>query len=364
MKIRFAACALPIIVSALLVLNWTETPPLAAAPAPANQAMATERVQPTADPAAVLTAQAAAAPAKMVDFPAKGKPITMLVPFPAGGQTGNIGLSLVPSLERVLGTRIVVEYRPGAGMQVGSTALAIAKPDGYTFGIVNLPTIVSIYLDSLRQAVFSRQSFIPIGSQSEMPSAVTVPIGSRYKTVRELADDAKARPGAIKASTPATTAHLALLQFSKVAGALDFSVVKFEGGGQAINAMLGGHTDVVWTGVGDVLPMVKGRQARVLAVTSKYQYLPEVRTFRDSGYDVAVGTDTGYALPAGTPKEIVDILRAAFKKAMTDPELTARMDKIGAMPRFLSGEEMGELWRAQDTDMIPLLEAAGVTVKR
>jgi tripartite-type tricarboxylate transporter receptor subunit TctC len=332
MKSRFASCGIPIIMSVLLLLSGNQSTSLAAAPAKA-------------------------------DFPVKGKSITMIVPFPAGGQTGNIGLSLVPSLEKALGTKVVVEYRPGAGMQVGATALALAKPDGYTFGVVNLPTIVSVYLDAQRQAVFTRQSFIPIGSQSGMPSAVTVPTASKYKTLKELVDDAKARPGVVKASTPATTAHLALLQFSRAAG-VDFAVVKFEGGGQSINAALGGHVDVVWTGAGDVLPMVKGGQARVLAVTSEYQYLPGVRTFRDNGHDVTVGTDQGYAVPAGTPKEIVDIMRAAFKKAMTDPELLASMDRIGAMPKFLSGEEMEELWRTQDTGMIPLLEAAGVTVKR
>jgi tripartite-type tricarboxylate transporter receptor subunit TctC len=348
MKIRFASCALPIIVAALLLLGWSQSAPLAATP----------------PPVAAPVAQPAAAPAKKVDFPAKGKTITLIVPFPAGGQTGNIGLSLVPSLEKILGTKIVVEYKPGAGVQVGSTALALARPDGYTIGIVNLPTIVGIYLDSQRQAVFTRQSFIPIGSQSEMPSAVTVPTASKYKTLKELVDDAKARPGGIKASTPATTAHMALLQFSKAAGGMEFTVVKFEGGGQAINAMLGGHVDVVWTGVGDVLPMVKGGQARVLAVTSKYQYLPDVRTFRDSGHDVTLGTDTGYALPAGTPREVVEVMRAALKKAMTEPDLLASMDKIGAMPKYLSGEEMEELWRKQDTDLIPLLEATGVTIKR
>ncbi|MHB1161098.1 MAG: Bug family tripartite tricarboxylate transporter substrate binding protein, partial [Chloroflexota bacterium] len=123
----------------------------------------------------------------------------MIVPADAGGAT-DIGYRLLaPRMEKYLGTTVEVVNKPGAGTQVGVTELSKAKPDGYTIGVTLIPQTPTIYMDPERKAVFNRESFAPIGLHVFDPGLIAVAPDSKYKTLKDVVDDAKANPEKVKA---------------------------------------------------------------------------------------------------------------------------------------------------------------------
>ncbi|HEX2922687.1 MAG TPA: tripartite tricarboxylate transporter substrate binding protein, partial [Chloroflexota bacterium] len=251
------------------------------APAAEPTKAAAAAAQPT--PASAQPTAAPASPAKKVDFPTKGKTVTLLVPYAAGGPSDVMARLMAPTLQEILGTVVEVVDKPGASSQVGITELAKSKPDGYTIGQMNLPSGLTVYMDPDRKAAYGRKDLMSLAVVTRAPETILVKADSPYKTLKELVDAAKANPG--KVSLGATghmgTPHLAALQFAKLAG-VQFGVVQFDGSAPAITALQGGHVDCV---VGNVDPpyisAVKGGNARSLGVmdTKENSYLPGVKTF-------------------------------------------------------------------------------------
>ena len=147
---------------------------------------------------------------------------------------------VAPHLEKDLGTNVEVINRPGAGGQIGYTALTSAKPDGYTIGATGSPSVVVSPLDPARGAKYTRDSFQPLGSQVIDPAVIAVEPDSPYKTLTELLDAAKANPRSITASTTGmqTAEHFALAQINQVTGAKLAPVHFSEGQSQAVAAFL------------------------------------------------------------------------------------------------------------------------------
>lgn len=258
--------------------------------------------------------------AKNVDWPAKGRAISFIVPFPAGGGTDIAARTLAPLLEKDLQTPVQVVNKAGAGAQTGLTELAMAKPDGYTIGYTNLPTAINIYLDPERKANFNRASFQPVANQVRNSIVATVSKDSPYKTMKELVDAAKANRGKIKAGTPGlmSPAHLGILQLQQETGA-EFAIVHFQGGAPAGTALLGGHIDVAFIVIPEMLPHVKSGVARGLGILDdeSSELLPDAKTLLALGYKVSMPTTLGISAPAGTPKTIATILSNSIKKAVT-----------------------------------------------
>src|SRR5665647_1207380 len=172
----------------------------AATTAPAKPAATTAPAAPAATKPAASAATAAPAAAKST-FPEKGKTITIIVPVNAGGGSDVSTRLMLPALEKILGTSVQVENKPGAGQQLGHTEFSKSKPDGYTIGMTNLPTTLTTYLDKERQAVYNRKTFQTIAAPVMDPGAIFVKADSPYKTLKDLVDAAKAKPSTIKGST-------------------------------------------------------------------------------------------------------------------------------------------------------------------
>lgn len=332
----------------------------AAPPAPTQAPAAPKAAEPTKAAAPAATTQAAA-PAKKVDFPTKGKAITLIMPFSAGGGADTRVRMVAPLMEKVLGTPVEVSAKPGAGSQIGLQELATAKPDGYTLGMTNNPTTLGVYLTPDRQATFNRKSFEPVAMFGYNAEVIVVKADSPYKTLKDLLDAVKAKPRIITASSNGfmSNDHVAVLQLGQMIGA-DFAVVNFDGASEAMVSLLGGKIDCVFGGIGTTLPQVKSGEARILAILDKQgsKVLPDVPTMESLGYKLYMGSDYALSAPAGTPKEIVEILSAAVKTATEDADLKQKFEAASSEVRYMNPTDYGKYWDQMETDVKPIVELA------
>jgi tripartite-type tricarboxylate transporter receptor subunit TctC len=298
------------------------------------------------------------------DFPAAGRPITMVVPFGAGGPTDIAARLLVPSLEKELGTSISVVNKPGASTQIGVTQIATSKPDGYTIGFVSLPQVATIYLDPERKAVFQRKDLQPLAMHVVDPIVVAVRADSPHKTLQQLIDFAKANPGKLKGGTGGFmgTPHLAWLEMQRLTGAR-FSLVHFEGSAPGRTALLGAHIDALMDTVAGTCARAKAGEFRVLGVMDAQDnaYLPGVPTFASQGVKLEFAASRGLVAPAGTPKPVVDALSEAIRKTINDDEHRKKMSDMGQTLRYMSPAQFGDYWAATDGTVQPLMEQAKAT---
>jgi tripartite-type tricarboxylate transporter receptor subunit TctC len=296
------------------------------------------------------------------EYPAKGRIITIVVPSTAGGGTDTATRLIAPILEKDLGVSVQVVNKPGASMQIGLSEVTAAKPDGYTLVASVLPTAASIYLDPDRKATFTRKSLQPIGLMYEAPFSVFVLGSSPYKSLKDVVDAAKARPGKIKSATTGfmSTGHFANIEFQRAAG-VDMATVNFQGGGPALTALLGGHVDVAFNSIGELLGNYKDGTIRILGVMDDEEsgFLPGIKTLKAQGYNAQpIGSDIGLSAPAGTAPEIIQKLTVALKKAMSDENYKKRMAEQGNTVRYLSPQEYAAHWDRVDARFKPLIDIA------
>jgi tripartite-type tricarboxylate transporter receptor subunit TctC len=348
----------------MIVLGCAQAQPAPAPTQPAaapTKAAAAPTTAPVAQPTTAPAAQPSAAPAKAIDFPAKGKSITVIVPYDAGGAT-DIATRLIASLmEKDLGVPVQVVDKPGAGSQVGVTELSLAKPDGYTIGVTAFPAVITTYLDPTRKASFSRKSFEPVGNFMVNPVVSSVAVDSPYKTLKEVIDAAKANPGKIRAGTTGILgpSHLGLLMLQKATG-IELATVHFTGGAPEMTAVLGGHIDMADNIVPEVLSPNKSGQIRPLGVmdTAASTYLSGIKTFTEQGYPVVSTSPVGVSAPAGTPKEIVSIIADSMKKATNAPEFKSKMTELGYMTLVPDPADYAKFWDDSEAQIKPLMDLA------
>lgn len=292
--------------------------------------------------AVALVATHVSAPASAQQYPTR--PINMIVSFPAGGST-DIGARVVAGLaEKILGQPIVVVNRGGAGGQVGWTELARAKPDGYTIGFLNLPATNTTILDPERQAIFNEGSFTPIANQVLDPGVIWVAANSPYKTLKDLLDAAKAKPGTIRAATTGILSddHLAILMVEEVNPGVNFRIVHLLGGAAQMKETLGGNIDVSFDNVGGIVPQVKSGQVRALAVmdAERSKFLPDVPTTKELGMPTVISSSTrGIGGPKGMDPAVVKKLQDVFSQAMKDPDHVKRLEDAGLAIKIMVGDE-------------------------
>jgi tripartite-type tricarboxylate transporter receptor subunit TctC len=346
----------------------------AAAPAPTQPpASAPKAADATKAPAAATAAPAAAqptsAPAKAVDFPIKGKPITLIVGAAAGGGNDIGARILAPGLEKELGVPVQVMNKEGAVQQVGINEMIKSKPDGHTLAYLSIPSCFTSYLDPNRKATatFSHKDIQQVANDVIDPEAIMVRADSPFKTLKDFVDAAKANPNGLKLGTAGFmgNTHLELLLFQKVAG-VKFTFVHFESGAPSVTALLGGHVDAIDGTVGAVSASYKSGQVRYLAVADKVRSpsFPSVPTMEEEGYKVYYGSSRGISAPAGTPKEVVDILAKAIKKVADTPEVKQKEADLGLTQMYMGPEEYTKYWTDFEDMTKPLLEEAAAEAKK
>ncbi len=273
-------------------------------------------------------------PAFADEYPSK--PITMIVAYSAGGGSDLAARTVAKYTEKYLGQPIVVENRPGAGGQMGLTALSKAKPDGYTIGMLNVPTMNIIM--AMRKCAFDMSSFTPVANAIVDPVVLAVEKDSEFKTLKDFIDYAKANPEKVQLGIdgPLTNGQLQMLIMEKELG-IKLKYVFYNGAAPALTAAIGGHTFGTTPGASEAQPYVENNQVRVLAVFSETRFpgLPDVPTFKEAaGVDISyVPSLRGFGVPSGVPEEIANKISEAMKKAITDPEFQAKAAEIG-LPVF------------------------------
>jgi len=275
------------------------------------------------------------------DYPTK--PITLMVPYPAGGSTDVGGRIVAAIAEKEIGQPIVVVNKAGAGGQVGWTELARQKPDGYYLGMINLPHIITTVLDPERKAVFKAEDIVPIISQALDPTTISVRPDSPWKTLKDLIDDAKKKPGQIPAGIVGYLQddEIGYLQLAEAAG-VEMRKVYFDGAAPAITALLGGHVDVLFCTVGDNYTQWKSGRIRMLTIMDKERtkFYPDLPTTAELGFPTVISASTrGLAAPKGVPEPIMKKLQEVFKKAMMTKEHIDKLEAAGQPVKILVGEE-------------------------
>ena len=298
--------------------------------------------------------------AQTLDYPTK--PIILQVPWPAGGST-DVGARIVAAIaEKKMGQPIVVTNRVGAGSQIGLTETARQKPDGYYLGYASLPALNTIILDPERKALFDLNSLVFIINQVIDPGIIWAKGDSPYKTLKDLLEVARKRPGEIRAATTGILGddHLAILMLEEAAK-VNFRIVHFDGGAQVFTAVLGGQVDVAFGNVGDIAAKMKGNPLRVLMMMDpqRSKFMPDVPTAAELGFPKIISSSTrGMFGPKGIPEPILKKLQAVFGEAMKDSEHMDKMDKSGLAVRPFVGEEYRKYVYDLHQRIAPLVEIA------
>lgn len=281
--------------------------------------------------------------------------ITMIVAYAPGGGTDLTARLIAPFIEKHLGNgvKIAVMNRPGAGGQIGFTALADAAPDGYTIGFINTPNVISIPIE--RSASYTWQSFDLLGNVVDDPGGFSVHEADGIKTLADLAAFAKANPEAVTVGTTGVGSddHLSMLVFQKIAG-VRMTHIPYPGSGAVRTALLGRHITVGAINVGEAMQFVKGGAPfRNLGQMSEKRsdVAPDVPTFREQGFDMAFASLRGIAAPKGLPPEVRERLVSAVAKAVADPEFHAKAKEIFAPMRFLAPENYAATLKQMEQDL-------------
>ena len=293
------------------------------------------------------------------------KPVTLVVPFPAGGTTDVLARALAEKLQPALGQPVIVESKPGAGATLGADHVAKSRADGYTLlvGAVHHTIATSVY----RKLPYDFQKDLaPITVIAQVPNVLVVNTATPAKSVAELVGLLKARPGQYTygSNGNGTAQHLIGTQFQNLTGT-ELIHVPYKGSGPLATDLLGGQITMSFDTVTPVLPHIKAGKLRPLAVTTakRSAALPEVPTLEESGLKgFDIGTWFGVLAPAATPKEVVARLNAEMVKVIQSPEFRQRMAEIGAEPIGNSADEMAQQVREQTEKFARLVKDAKVVI--
>lgn len=281
-------------------------------------------------------------------------PITVIVSYAAGGGTDVGARILQPFAEKELGTSLVIVNKPGGGGWVGWSELAKAKPDGYTIGFINTPNLMAGYLDPKLKRKENLNSFIPIINQVTDYGAIAVRPDSKFKTIQDVIKYAKENPGKLSVTSTGygSDDHIAALKLAEAIGS-KFEIIHLNGAADSRAQVLGGHVDILFANVGEVTTLHKEGQLRVLAVMSekRSEFLPDVPTLKEIGYDIVSASARGIAAPAGTPQEIIDFLQDKLEKAIKNPEHIKKMAQQGLAVIPIKGDEYMKLLKKDEADV-------------
>jgi len=291
-------------------------------------------------------------------FPANGgakdwptKPITVIVPWAAGGGTDLVGRLLVPKFSEVLGVPVQSVCKPGASGISGTLEAVKSSPDGYTlfFDCAGTSSIQYAWSKDLPYNVMTERTFIARATST--PLCLMVPTSSPWKTMEDLVNDIRTNPSSISFGGLGGTGvpDICIAQFKAALTAKGVDVSKtrsimYKGTGEVVPALAGGHVKISFATPGDIISLVSAGKIRVLAVTSasgkRYKDWPDVPTTAEAGFPSLnlffwVGLSGPPGLPSNIVKMLSDAVREATKEAASNPEVIARFDKLGLSPVYL-----------------------------
>ena len=295
------------------------------------------------------TAAIVAAGPGLAQEPFPSHAITIINAFPPGGANDIVTRPLAGAMEPILKQPVVIETKAGAAGQVGAQVAASAKPDGYT--LLSHNTGISGYaeVDKLfgRQPKFTRADFVPIARLTAGPMVLVVNDKQPYKSLKELVDDAKQRPNQIVFSSSGLygALHLPTALFMKAAG-VQMRHLPTNGGGPALNAILGNNAQVLVSSVAAASTQMKAGKLRALAQFGEKRAAsePDVPTLKELGYDVEFSLWVGLFAPKGTPAPIVQRLGVESRKVAESDQFKTAIHNIGDEVAYLDHPAFARFW--------------------
>ncbi len=299
--------------------------------------MGSQRVLATAVLAGLLLGASASAQ----DYPTR--PITLIVPFPAGGGVDVIGRIVAEKISASLGQPVIIDNRGGAAGVIGTRVAKAAAPDGYTLVMATSGSIAINPTLYANPGYEPRKDLAPIGLISSTPIVLMAHPSAPQQTLANVIAFAKANPGKLDIGTPppGTSAYLGAELLKSLAG-IDFAIVTYKGTGPLTTDLIGGHVKLALNVLAPALSNLKSGGLRALAVLGpkRSTLLPDVPTSAEAGLPgFESGLNYGLLAPAGTPRAIVDRLNAALRAGVDTPEVRARIAADGGDPLPSSPEE-------------------------
>ena len=297
------------------------------------------------------------------------KPITYIVPFPAGGTTDVLGRLIGQKLGAMLGTTIVVDNKGGAGGSVGSEMASRAAPDGYTLlgGTISSHAInVSLYPKLGYDPI---KSFAPITLIGTNPVVLVVNQASPYKTLADVVAAAKAKKPLNSASAGSGTSQHLALELLKAKAGIDITHIPYKGSGPAIQDVMAGQVDMMFDTTVVAGPHIESGKLRAIAVTSakRLPTMPNVPTVAESGVpglaDYEVISWQAIFAPAGTPRAVIDRLHADIGKILREPEMQERIAKLGMQGADMTTDQITAFQKAEVAKWAAVIKSANIKLE-
>ena len=295
------------------------------------------------------------------------RPVRMIVPLPPGGSTDIVARIVAQKYTETWGQQVVVDNRPGAGTSLGSELAARATPDGYTllFASGSLATNVPLYPKLPFHPV---KDFVPIGTVGQSFYVLLVQPSLGVNSVQELISMAKAKPNYIQYASAGqgTITHMAVELFMMNAQ-IKMQDVPFKGGAPALLAFLGDQMPVIFSPIAECLPHLRaGAKVRPLAVTAARRVpdLPDVPTLAEAGVpDSVVLSRTGILAPAGTRRDIVNLLNTELNRLLQQAYVRDRLNSYGLVPVGGTPEDLGNHLKSEIARWTKVVKAAGIKLE-
>lgn len=309
---------------------------------------------------ALVVCAALVAPAPAADWPTR--PVTVIVPFGAGGNTDMMARLAAQRLTAKFGQTFVVENRPSAGGAIGTGQVATAAPDGYTLlfsasANINLtPQLQKLNFDPQKQ-------LMPITNMGTGTQMIAIKRSLPARTLPELIAHAKANPGKLNFAVAGTQniSHLApVLLFSRAGIDLVMIPAKSEPG--AISDLLAGQVDLYFGNSSALLPHINSDKVRLIAVgtAKRIPAAPDIPAVAETLPGFEFSSWNGFSAPAGTPQAIIDAIRSEITALAKLPEVSERLTKLGIVPGGLGKEEIEVLFRKDHASFADAIKAAGI----
>lgn len=312
-------------------------------------------------------AAVAVAPASAQSPAYPNRPITLVVPFAAGGTTDIVGRIVADSLSKKLGQPVVIDNRGGAGGNIGAAAVANAKPDGYTLlmgyngtNAINPSLYAKLPWDPIK-------SFEPLSMIARVNNAVVVHPSLPVKTLPELVAYARAHPGALNYGSAGAGSifHLAAEMLEQQTG-IRMTHVPYKGAAPALTDLVGGQIQVMFTTIPTALQHIKVGTVRAISVTGdkRSPLFADLPTARESGYPAMV-VDSWFAVfaPKGLPPELQNRLGNALREVIADPATQQKLEQQGATPQPSTAAELADILSKDLVTWKAIIATAKVTLE-
>jgi tripartite-type tricarboxylate transporter receptor subunit TctC len=292
------------------------------------------------------------------------KPIRLIVPFEPGGTSEVLARLIGQKMSEHLGQRIIIDTRPGAAGSIGTALTASASPDGYTLLFTSLsPIVINVNMYKGKLPYDPEKDLAPISVITKVPSVLTAHSDFPERTVKDVLAFAKTNPGKLSYGSSGTGSVNHLIgELFKAAAGIDLLHVPYKGAGQGVTALMSKEVNMILAAPPAILPHTRTGKFRAIAVSGAMRSpaLPDTPTISESGVP-GFDLSAWYCMmaPAGTPRPIIDTIRAALIKTITMPPVSERLLAEGAAPEPTTPEELAKLIHADLKSWAKAVEISG-----